>query len=90
MARKSNSRTARWEKAVKRAVEAETELTAALEELKEVQQEYQDWYDNMSDNLRSGATGDKLETITSFDFDIDLSVIGEAEAADLPLGFGRD
>jgi chromosome segregation ATPase len=99
---KQRSRPQRWADAVSEAREAVTELEAAkeklstaLEALKEVQQEYQDWLDSMSDNLRSGPTGDKLEAVCEIDLESDdvdsmIKAVDDAESAELPLGFGRD
>lgn len=88
--RKSNGRGARWADACSRAMEAKEDLEAALEELKGIQEEYQDWYDNMPENLQQGPTGEKLQELQNLDLSIDLSVVDEANDADLPLGFGRD
>lgn len=88
--RESNSRPARWGRAVAKALAAKEMLEEGLEELKELQSEYQDWEDNLPDNLQGSALADKLQGITALDFEIDLSAIEEAEGIDLPLGFGRD
>jgi hypothetical protein len=88
------------------------EIGDAFYRLAEVQAEYQDWYDNLPEGLQQGATGEKLEAVTSLDLEpsgefqypevpeIDLSecidldeyenALGEAEGAELPVGWGRD
>jgi len=68
-------------------------LSDAMEQLKEVQSEYADWQGNLPENLASSALAEKLDAVVDLDFDClgDIeSVIDEAEAIDLPLGFGRD
>jgi|PlaIllAssembly_1097288.scaffolds.fasta_scaffold238482_3 hypothetical protein len=106
MARKSNSRTARWAEAVQdardavQAVHDAAQAAAdALEALRDIQGEYQDWYDNLPDVSQGTAMADKLEAVTSLDLDWDAdpadldsleAILDEAEGADLPLGFGRD
>lgn len=81
--KKSTSRPARWQDAVARA-------EAALEELEALRQEYEDWKDNLPEGLDQSALADKLEAVVEIDFDYAIEIVGEAEAADLPLGFGRD
>lgn len=90
MARKRNSRTARWGDAADRVEKAAAELTEACEALKEVQQEYEEWKDNTSENLQSGAMYEKLEAICDLDLEPDLSSLEDVTGMDLPLGFGRD
>lgn len=90
MARKNMSRPARWADASGRAMAAAQALTDALEELKGIQEEYNEWYEGMPENLQQGPTGEKLQEIQNLDFDVDLSVVDEADAVDLPRGFGRD
>ena len=82
-ARRMKSRPARWADAASHAV-------PALEEMQEMQSEYQDWLDTLPDNLRESAVAEKLEIITEIDFDSAIETAGEANDADLPLGFGRD
>ena len=76
-------------------------LAEALTDLKEVQSEYEEWRDNLPENLTQSALGEKLDAVCDIDIEsyvdepmIDYQeacgVVGEAEAADLPLGFGRD
>ena len=77
------SRPARWSDAASNAI-------TALEEMQEMQFEYQDWLDNLPDNLRESEVAEKLEIITEIDFDSAIETVGEANDADLPLGFGRD
>ncbi len=58
--------------------------------MQEMQSEYQEWLDTLPDNLRESAVAEKLEIITEIDFDSAIETAGEANDADLPLGFGRD
>jgi hypothetical protein len=105
MARKSNSKSARWADAVADARKAFDEMEEAreafldkLSQVRDIQEEYQDWYDNMPESLQDGPTGEKLRELTEFDFDLGsdaefadmIEAIDNAENADLPLGFGRD
>lgn len=77
------------------------DLQTALAELKDVQEEYQGWRDNLPENLANSALGGKLDDVTGLDIEnladeIETAIstardnIGEAEALDLPRGFGRD
>ncbi len=77
------SRSARW---------AETASTAidALTELQDIQQEYQDWRDNLLEGLESSPVAEKLDEVCGLDFEDALDTVNEANAADLPQGYGRD
>lgn len=103
---RQQSRPKRWlaatneaRKALDALDAAYSELEMALGSLKEVQDEYSDWKDNLPENLSSSNLSDKLETICNLDIpddprdtsysDLD-DLIGEAEGADMPMGFGRD
>jgi hypothetical protein len=90
MARKNNSRTARWGEAADRVEKAAAELAEACEALKEVQEEYSEWYDNLPDSLQQSAVGEKLSAIQDLDLEPDLSGLEGVADMDLPLGFGRD
>jgi phage shock protein A len=104
MARKSTSRTARWEAACTAAREALDAARAAVEEaqsaltdLDDIRSEYEEWKDNLPENLAQSALGEKLETVSGLYIPVDSNdldeiegVIDEAEGMDLPLGFGRD
>jgi hypothetical protein len=105
MARQSNSRQARWERAtadaraaVDRVTEATADAVSAFEDLSGIKDEYQDWLDNLPDGLRSSPVGEKLEAVTGLDLDISetstpdemSAAVEEAEGADLPLGWGKD
>ena len=103
MARKNDSRTARWARAVAAAQEilqaardAAEALESALSDLREIQEEYQEWRDNLPENLESSALAEKLDAVVDLDLDLTVeldeieSALGEADGADLPLGFGRD
>lgn len=101
----SNSRPARWQRAVDAAQtafgkmqEAQGEMELAFEELNELKEEYEGWKESLPENLQNSPIGEKLEAISELDFD-DIgektigdieNLIGEAESMDLPLGFGRD
>ena len=101
---KPKSRQQRWNDAVTKAQEAlsklqdvKQETIDAISELNEIKQEFSDWKDNLPENLVSSPLGEKLEAIVDLDlepdendFDAMETAISEAEAADLPLGFGRD
>lgn len=80
---KNKSRPERWN-------EAASAASAALEQLVELQAEYQEWLDGLPDNLQQSAVGEKLQEITDLDLQSALDTIGEADAIDLPRGFGRD
>lgn len=79
------------------------ELAEALTELYDIQQEYQEWRDNLPESMENSATAEKLDAVLELsldnsgcgddvlnDWDSISSAIDEAEAVDLPLGFGRD
>lgn len=90
--------------AVDNARDLETQLndakqfaSDALEMLRDVQSEYQEWYDNMPEGLQSSPTGEKLSAVCDIDLnpdedDLDAidDAVGEAEGAELPMGWGRD
>jgi len=75
-------------------------LSQALGELRSIQEEYESWRDNMQGtNLENSPTYEKLEEVCNIDIEgvVDSSdlddienVLGEAEGADLPRGFGND
>lgn len=76
MAKKSNSRSARWTDAVgkaKSALEAMTaqldELESAISDLRSVQEEYEEWKDNLPENLQSSPLGEKLEEVCYLDIE---------------------
>lgn len=81
--------------------EAKAKLEAALDELNSIKDEYGEWKDNLPENLAGSALGDKLEEVSNLDFegagteidnavDTARQVIDDAEAMDLPRGFGKD
>lgn len=103
--RKTLSRPKRWASAVEAAQtilsqieDLISQLAEPLQELSDLKDEYQDWLDNLPQSLQSSALGDKLQVITSLDFEepsLDnleqiRGYVEEAESADLPQGFGRD
>lgn len=80
---KSKSRPQQWADAAGRAEQA-------LQELVDLQSEYQEWKDNMPENLQSSPLGEKLDTLCDLDLQSALDTAQEANAAELPRGFGRD
>lgn len=101
--RQSNSRAARWARAVAKGQEALSAmeehagaLEEALTELEELKDEYQGWYDNMPEGLQQSPTGEKLQEVTNLDFEYEdpleamRTKIDDAEGVDLPLGWGKD
>ncbi|MBA3645313.1 MAG: hypothetical protein H0W63_03975 [Gemmatimonadaceae bacterium] len=99
----AESRPQRWAKALAEAqaklaaaLDAKTQLDDAIQPLAELAAEYQEWRDNLPENLVGSNLCEKLDAITSLDFEegSDLEAIEntlqEAEDAELPLGFGRD
>ena|SRR5215472_2411471 len=100
------SRAQRWAEALGEAREALSALDAAygnLEEsfsaLQELHSEYEEWKDNMPENLANSPTAEKLEAVCELDFEKEVrdtsysdleSLLDEAEAVELPVGFGRD
>jgi hypothetical protein len=62
----------------------------ALDELKELQTEYADWRESLPDNLREGSMAEKFDAVEALDFESAIATVEEAEAIELPLGFGRD
>lgn len=79
---KRKSRVTRWN-------EAASDAEDALARLLEVQQEYQEWYDGMPESGMD-TVREKLEAVTELEVEAAYDMAGEAAAADLPLGFGRD
>jgi hypothetical protein len=95
MAKRQKSRPARWAEAVSSAQAALEPLREAVADLKSIQEEYEEWLERLPEGLESGATAEKLQEVCSLDLDsLDVeeieSALDEAEAADLPQGFGRD
>lgn len=101
---KRRSRPKRWAAAVGAAqsalaevVNAADRLRDSMESLREIQGEYGDWLDNLPDSLRGSELGQRLEAVGDLDLE-DLetdadsleSRLADAEAAELPRGFGRD
>lgn len=77
------SRPTRWLIAAGKAVDA-------LTELQDIMAEFQDWRDNMPEGLEASVLGEKLDAVLEIDIESALDAANEADAADLPLGFGRD
>lgn len=99
------SRPARWNDAIQRArgamdaiTAAGEDLAAAFGDLEDIRNEYEDWQGNLPDNLQSSPLGEKLDAVVGLCFDCDVEdamqemsqVLDEAEAVDLPRGFGKD
>lgn len=94
------SRATRWAEAVADAQsaldDARERIEAAFEELRGIQEEYQEWRDNLDGRFEGSALVEKLETITEIDLDPSSALdeveqmIGEADGAECPMGFGRD
>lgn len=80
---KPESRATRWSNAVQSA-------KSALEDLENLRAEFEQWRDNLPENLQGSALGEKLDTVAGLDIQSAIDTVEEAEAADLPLGFGRD
>ena len=81
---KSESRPERWSKAV-------ADIRAGLEALTDLKDEYQDWLDNLPENLQEGATAEKLNEVVDASFYDEIeSAVDEADAIELPKGFGKD
>lgn len=103
--RQSNSRPARWDRAVAAAQtalevmqSAKEDFDAAIDELEELRSEYEEWKENLPENLANSALGEKLEAISGLDVEnakegsIDdmENALGELESPDFPMGFGKD
>lgn len=73
-----------------RWTEACNTIRFGLGELASLQEEYQAWLDNLPESLQTSATAEKLQEVTNLDIDSALEFVDEADAIDLPLGFGRD
>jgi hypothetical protein len=101
----STSRPARWNAACSDArsaladIEAaQATLEAAFSTLRDLQDEYAEWQSNLIDAAQGSALDEKLQAMSylSLEPDTELDVselesaLDEAEAADLPRGFGRD
>ena len=81
---KSESRPERWSKAV-------ADIRSGLEALTNLKDEYQDWLDNLPENLQEGATAEKLNEVVDASFYDEIeSAVDEADAIELPKGFGKD
>lgn len=101
---KQLSRPKRWAAAVAEAREAQSALDAAAERinnalsaLRDLQEEYSEWLGNLPENFQSSPLGEKLQAISDLDLEDADDVadeitqkIDEAEAVELPQGFGRD
>ena len=72
------------DKASEKLSPASEKAVNALQELKDLQEEYQEWYDNMPEQLQSGPTGEKLEEIGNFDFDVEIDTELEVPEIECP------
>ena len=102
--RESNSRPARWGRAVAEMQEALARIdaakgdwSAAAEELSGLKEEYEEWLGNTPESLQQSTLGEKLQAIVDLDIDTETTDINamqtltdEAEGMDLPRGFGQD
>ena len=101
----AKSRPERWlaciaeaRAAQQRMSEAAGQLDDAFSNLRDVQSEYQEWLDGLPENLADSPVAEKLNEVTGIDLEYDEGLsaeevedkLSEAEAADLPRGFGRD
>jgi hypothetical protein len=77
------SRVDRWKEAVSKALEG-------LEQLLELQDEYSEWYDSLPENMQGSTVAEKLEEVANLDIECAIDLVNEADAMDLPKGFGRD
>lgn len=100
------SRPKRWAEAVAEAQTIIERINGLIEDLdgavdnvRSIQEEYQEWQESLPEGLQEGAMAEKLEAVMGIDFPESISAddleevittIEEAEAIDLPLGFGRD
>jgi len=74
----------------KRWAEACSKVREGLDELRQLQEEYQEWLDNLPENLEGCALAEKLEAIIEVGTGDIEGGLEDAEAAEFPLGFGRD
>lgn len=79
----NKTRTERWRAGI-------SKLYEGLDILDELRQDYKQWRDNLSESLENTTCADKLDAIQELPWDELESAINDLEAADLPLGFGRD
>jgi hypothetical protein len=66
------------------------EACSSIEALISMQQEFEEAKDGQPDSLQEGPYAQKCEEICAIDLESALSTLEEAEAAEVPLGFGRD
>jgi hypothetical protein len=83
MARASLSRPQRWSLAC-------DEAAAALQKLIDLQEEYEIWSNFQPENLVNSPTTDRLDEVTSLEFDKALQTVHRAKEIELPKGYGRD
>lgn len=88
-------------KAIDAAEAAVTGLEEAAGELRSVQEEYEEWKDNLDGKFEGSPLSEKLDAVAELQIE-DLAescrsaideasgTVDEAEAIDLPRGFGRD
>jgi hypothetical protein len=81
--KRAPSRPKRWSDACERARDS-------LEELRDPQDEYRQWRETLPENFEGSALAEKLDLIDGIDIEGAIATLEEADAADLPLGFGRD
>ena len=83
MMARTPSRPQQWADACSKAI-------SAVEDLAALQVEYQEWQDNLPDGLDQGPLAEKLEGVIGLELKMALETLQEADAIDLPRGFGRD
>jgi len=99
---KPKSRPQQWAEAVAEVrkhlnviEDAKAQAIEAMQTLEGLRSEYEEIRDNQPESLQGSPYYEKLDTIANLDFSTEeveemISVIEEAEQAELPLGFGRD
>lgn len=83
MSKKNPTRQERWNEAI-------GELRAGLSSLEDVWYEYHNWHESLPENLLDSPVGEKLQEVMDLPVEEIESLIEECDAAELPLGFGRD
>jgi hypothetical protein len=71
-------------------LEAAGAAAEALGELQGLQVEFQAWREGLPEKFQDTALAEKLDPVCALDIDGALATVEDAEAIDLPRGFGRD
>jgi len=88
-------------KAIEELQHAAGELEAAAADLRSIQEEYEEWKEGLPENLANSTLAEKLDAVCELGIEDMAStitdaiseasdIVSEAEAAELPRGFGRD